>query len=283
MRNIKKFIFGLSLVALGLVSCDQASQEVSPIVSPDDYPTVTFEQLTAGTAFNEGTTLVYRIKLSKPIDRSLTFNAKLISATASEEEDFIIKKGIIAPFTTETTVTISFEGDKLVEADEKFKIEIGLFSLAEKYLVNPKTVNPVVEYTVKNVNDPTLLTVNFAWDTKSDIDIVTWSNTVTYPMEPWGTGGATGNNPEVDQSIWLADPAGTYYVSIISYGEPSFNYTFTVGHPDGTVQTFKGKFDADDLTKYTADLWPVSGFGNPDAYRMLKVENDGTKFVVTAL
>jgi hypothetical protein len=41
-----------------------------------------------------------------------------------------------------------------------------------------------------------------------------------------GTGGAT-LNPEIDHSIWLEDPTGDYYVTVLDYDAGvDFNYTF---------------------------------------------------------
>jgi hypothetical protein len=43
----------------------------------------------------------------------------------------------------------------------------------------------------------------------------------------WGTGGATLANPEIDHSIWLEDPTGDYYVTVLDYDAGvDFNYTF---------------------------------------------------------
>ncbi len=71
-------------------------------------------------------------------------------------------------------------------------------------------------------------------------------------------------------------------VFIYNLATSSFDYTFTLGYPDGSVQIIEGTFDSDDLGKYTMDVWTAWG-GGYASYRILKVVNDGTKFVVTAL
>ena len=84
-------------------------------------------------------------------------------------------------------------------------------------------------------------------------------------------------------SIWLSDPVGTYYVNIMNWGEPNFDYKFSLGHPDGTVQVIENTFESDNLGKYTNDNWLAWGGSGYDSFRVLKVVNDGTKFVVTEL
>ena len=120
----------------------------------------------------------------------------------------------------------------------------------------------------------------FGWDTDDDIDIVTWSNTATYPMTEWGDGGATGDNPEFDKSIWLADPPGTYYVNIMNWDVPTFNYTFTLGYPDGAVEVITGTFDSADPG--ILDVW--NAWGDPyDSFRTLEVEVTATAITVKEL
>ncbi|MBN2697697.1 MAG: hypothetical protein JXR52_02640 [Bacteroidales bacterium] len=284
MRNDFRYILiGLSLLMLVFAGCDTATQEPSPIVSPDGYPVATFATDFTGSTVNEGDTLVYTITFNEMIDRSVTFNFKQTGGTAEADHDYVVEPGTLAPYTLETTMKIIFPTDDIPETEDLTLLgEIWVPSLADRYLVNPSVDFPELNLTLKSVNDPTLLTIMFGWDSEDDIDIVIWSNTDAYPMTPWSDQGATVANPEFDKAIWLADPPGTYYVNIMHWGAPSFNYTFTLGHPDQSVQVITGTFDSDNLQNYTLDPWTAWG-GSYDSYRILTVVNDGSKFTVTPL
>ncbi|HNW56313.1 MAG TPA: hypothetical protein PKM69_00970 [Bacteroidales bacterium] len=264
----------------GIVACDTADQDVSPVVSTDGYPTATFTNVTGSTSIKEGDTLVYKVTTDKPIDRSITFTLKVKGGTANQD-DYQAASAVLQPYTTEAYMYIIAVNDGFPEVSENLQFEIGVYTISNRYILNPKTVFENVDLTIVNKNDPTLLTVVFGWDTKDDIDMVTWSDTPTNPHTEWGDKGATASNPETDKSIWLSDPVGTYYVNVLDYGADPFNYTFTIGHPDGSVQIIEGKFDRT-VTTYTNDAWTAWG-GSYSSFRVLKVVNDGTKFTVTAL
>jgi len=272
---------GLALMVALFAGCDTATQEVSPVVSPDGYPKVTFSTDFDGTTVNEGETIIYDITLDKMLDRSVTFHFTQTGGTAAVHDDYEYEAATVQPYTQEAQLVVTFVDDGIPETESyTLQGEIGATSLADKYLVHPTTVNPEVDWTIENSNDPTLLTIMFGWDTDDDIDIVTWSDTDTYPMTPWGAGGATGDNPEFDKSIWLADPPGTYYVSILNWGVPTFNYTFTLGYPDGAVEVITGTFDSENPG--TWDDWNAWGY-SVDSYRTLQVEVTATAITVTEL
>jgi hypothetical protein len=281
-RFINYKILGLALIVSGVAACDTADQDVSPIVSPDSYPVATFTASSSNTSLVEGNAITYTITIDKPLDRALTFSAKVKGGTA-DEHDFVADAAVLAPYTTQTQLTINAVADDFPEANETLQLEIGVFGIADKYLLNPSTVNPSLDLTIVNLNDPTLLTIAFEWPDPNhniDIDIVTWRGTT--PPRPWGDGGATGNNPEIDMSIWLEDPLGDYYVNIMDWGADPFTYKFTIGHPDGTIQIIEGTFNTADYSAYILDNWTAWG-GSYESYRVLKVTNNGTGFVVTAL
>ena len=262
-------------------ACDTADQDVSPVVSPDGYPVATFTTDFAGGSVKEGDTIKYTITFDKMIDRSVTFSLRQLDGDA-DDHDFAAASAVMQPYTKQTELLLIANSDDELEGPETLKYEIKAYSLADKYLVNPSVVYPTVDLTIVNVNDPTLLTIVFSWDTEDDIDIVTWSDTEDYPMTEWGDGGATGANPEVDKAICLSDPVGTYYVNIMHWGADPFDYSFTLGFPDGSLQTITGTFESDNLAKYTEDIW--TAWGDPySSYRVLKVVNNGTSFTVTVL
>lgn len=279
--NIK--LFGLTLLIAGFVlSCDTAEQEADAPISPDYKPKVTVTS-NYTTSAKEGDKIVYTLTLDKPIDRSITFTPMVTGGTAEVHDDFEITESVtIAPYTTSTQFTVDLIKDYLIEDDETVKIQIEIESIADKFLVHPDVKFLPIEVKFKSYVDPTLLTINFAWDNTKDMDMLIYSDTSVYPATLWGTGGATGANPEIDHSIWLEDPVGDYYVTILDWGEGvNFNYTFKLLHPNGTVQTITGTFNGTTYP-YTFFVGPAS-WGSPKAYKILKVVNDGTKFVVTKL
>lgn len=284
IRDIYK-ILGVVLFMAFAVSCDMlrtSEQDASPVISADNKPTVTYSANITGGTVKEGETLIYTIKLEKPIDRALTFTANQKGGSAGED-DYVAGTVVLQPYTTEVKMEISAIMDDYPEAEETLQLEIGIFGLAERYLINPNTVNPmIVDLKIANTNAPGKLTIAMEWaDHDMDFDLVTWSDTPENPMTEWGDGGATGNNPEIDKSIWLDDPAGTYYVSIMDWDSGPFNYKFSIGHPNGTVQFIEGTFDRSTKV-YTNDQWTAWG-DSYDSFRVLKVDNTGTAFTVTKL
>ncbi|MFZ5429977.1 MAG: hypothetical protein ACOZDD_07080 [Bacteroidota bacterium] len=279
-------ISGAILMVVSMVSCDMlrtAEQDVEAVVSPDKNPKVTYTANITGNSVTEGQKFIYTIKLDKPIDRALTFSAMQTGGTAVEEEDFLVSPVILQPYTTEAKLEIEIIADDYPEVEETASFEIGIFGIAERYLINPESTNPIkLDLKLVNKNDPGKLTIAFEWpDHSVDLDIVIWSDTEDYPMTEWGDAGATGNNPEIDKSIWLADPPGTYYVNIMDWDEDPFTYKFSIGHPNGTVQFIEGTFDRTKNT-YVNDLWTAWG-GKYDSFRVLKVVHTGTSFTVTKL
>ena len=277
--NSKIKIMGLAFLVGTFAACDTADQEVSPMVSPLDKPMVTFTTDFTGDA-TEGDIITYNITFDKPIERSVTFTAVPVDGSA-DDHDYFSEPVVLAPYTKSADLDIQVLADGFPEFAEDVSFDISILGIADKFLVHPDVAFPTFNVAVANYNDPTLLSIGFGWDNDLDMDMVTWSDTPTYPMEPWGTEGAGSGNPEVDHSIWLSDPVGTYYVSLLDWWEGvAFNYTFTLGYPDGTVELIEGSFDPEGT--YAEDVW-LESWGSPIAYRLLKVVVDGTSFVVTAL
>jgi hypothetical protein len=275
-------IIGLALLIASFTACDTADQDVAEIISPDYKPTVTVTTNSTGTP-KEGNDIVYTITFDKPIDRAVTFTPKIVGGTADIHDDFEIDESVtLAPYTTSAQFTVSLIEEYFIEPSESIDIQIEIESIADKFLVHPNTVFAPIKINFTSFVDPTLLTINFAWDNSKDMDMLVYSDTAAYPATLWGNGGATSANPEIDHSIWLEDPTGNYYVTILDWGEGvNFNYTFTLLHPNGTVQTITGTFNGTTYP-YTYFVGPAS-LGSPEAYKILKVVNSGTGFVVTKL
>jgi hypothetical protein len=285
MKNItKKILFSaLSLASLLFVGCDedeftgQSTIEVAQNVTG----TVAFvAPLAATQTVNEKNEGKYEYKLNitnaQPVD--IFVKVKVKSGTAVRGEDFEFDDQLlIKAYTTSVTGHITILNDEVYEPTENFVLEIG----GDVNISNASIPASTISFTIQNYVSDTL-DISFAWDGTNDYDIVTWNATTT-PLVGWGDGGATSANPEHDDSIHLTDPVGTYYVNVMDWeaGE-EFSYTFTITIAGLGVQTITGTFDGTDVSKYTNDQWTDWG-GSYDSYRVLKVVNDGTKFVVTKL
>jgi hypothetical protein len=149
-------IIGLAILITGIVSCDQASQEASPIVEPDDsYPMVTYTQEISNTTLSEGDTVVlYTITTNKPIVNSLTFRATQTGGTATSE-DYEIINAVIQPWSTEAQLTIIIPEGWQGEEDETLDLTVALTSLADKYLIHPNsTQSASISLTITNNDYP---------------------------------------------------------------------------------------------------------------------------------
>jgi len=273
MRNIFKYnLLGLALIMAGITACNTADQDVSPIISPDNYPVATFTASSAGTTLTEGDTLVYTITIDKKIDRALTFSARVTGGTA-DEADFLAESVVLEPYTTEAKLYIIAVADDFPEVAENIEMEIGVFGIADKYLLNQATVNPTLNLSLTNYNDPDVLTVAVGWaNHDDDLDVYALLGT-----EMWGA-AAGSDNPEILTTIWPLDPNGTYYVGIDPYiaNQPLVEYTISIGHPDQSIEFFTGTFDTENLDSYTQDL-----YGTAPIYRLLTIVNLDGVFTVT--
>jgi len=278
MRKYFKYnILGLALIVIGVVACETASQEVSPVISPDGYPVATFTSNLAGTSISEGDTIKYTITLDKMLDRALTFTAKVKGGTA-DETDFTAEGVVLEPYTKEAKFYIIATADNFPEASETLQLEIGVFGIGDRYLLNQSQVNPSLDITIANHNDPDVLTIAFGWpNPDDDIDIFAY-----YGSEDWGT-AATSDNPEILTSIWPTDPNGTYYFDIDPFlvNTPTFDYTISIGHPNGNIQIITGTFDTENLDSYTVDTY--DDWGDYPTYRLLEIENLDGVFTITNL
>ena len=197
-KNFKYKIIGLAILIASMISCDQADQDVSPIVSPDDsYPVATFTSNFTGSTVAEGDTVVYTVSINKPIDRALTFSASVIGGDA-DDSDIEVLTGTISPYTTETEVSVVFTRDWPAESDETAKVEIGLFSMADKYLIKSSTVNPVLDLTISNYTSDTLW-MEFGWDSEIFVN----AGYEDYPDYGW-----VESTAGVDFDVFIADAEG---------------------------------------------------------------------------
>lgn len=280
-KNIKFSLLSLALLVFTLSGCEKL--ETAEPISPSGYPVATITSDATSDVLKEGDIVTYTIKLDKMLDHDITFSFQLDDASSVDASDLEVSgdgEATIPAYSTDAQMIVKVLMDNVPEQeDESLIFELSVVGLDYRYTLKPETSKLSQSFTVKNINDPSLLTVMFGWNTEEDIDMVTFSDTPTNPLTPWGDGGATGANPETDTSIWLADPVGSYYVNIMDWGVDSFNYTFTIGYPDQTIQVIEGTFDR---ANFVNDPWTAWG-GSYDSYRVLEVNNDGTTFTVLEL
>lgn len=222
-KYIKYKLIGLALILVGIAACDTADQDVSPVISPNGKPVATFS-VVPGTTVTEGDTIIYNITIDKKIDRAITFSFKDTGGTATTD-DFVVVPGVLEPYTLSTKVLIITINDDVLGDPKTLIGEVGAFSIADRYLLNPSTVNPKSTLTVNNWVSPNLK-VSFSWDQEVLIDDealdaadhMDWDMFVSVAegfdiSNPWATEiglyeAATGSHPEELTLSGLAD--GTY-------------------------------------------------------------------------
>lgn len=242
-KHIIYNVLGLAFIVAGMVACDTASQDVEPVISPDGYPTATIAPVATSVA--EGNQLIINITTDKMIDRSLTFTFKQTGGTANAD-DYTVEPAVIAPYTKSTQMVINTNVDFDFAASETIVGEIGVYSIAEKYLLNPATVNPTkLTITINNTVSPEL-NVTFSWNADVVIDGDTYdaADNIDFDFivcpeagfdisDPWATeigiyDAATGSSPEHMTLSGLAN--GTYLLVADLY------YNDFVGYSDGSVK-----------------------------------------------
>lgn len=283
MRTKNKFkLLGLTLMLFGFAACDTAEQNVSSIVSTEDYPVATFSSnVNSNNTVTEGDTLRFMIKTDKWLDRSVTFTFKITGGTADETDlTFLDADGIgaavLAPYTDSIELFVVINEDNFPELDETLSYEIGAYSNSDRYIINPITEYPSGTITVKNHNDPGKLTIAFSWPNPDD-DFDTYA--ITASGISWGL-AASSDNPEIMTDIWVADDDGTFYYGIDPYSVETIetNYTISIGYPNQDVQFFEGVFDLNDLAGYPVDYF---SYYDTNFYRLLTIVKSGSSFTVT--
>ena len=279
-RYLRYSVIGLMFFAVGLVSCNTAEQDVSPVISPEGYPVATITKSITTTDVTEGDTVYFYIKIDKWLDRSVTFTLHVTGGTADPESDveFISEEGNaeLAPYTDSTAIIFVITEDNFHENDETLEYKISVDQLSDRYLINPNSVLPSGTLTLKNHNDPGKLTIAFGWPSPDD-DFDCYANTSAGVS--WGL-AASSANPEVMTDIWAADPDDTYYYGVDPYDVSTTvtEYTISIGYPNQTVEIIKGSFDLNNLSHLTRDYF---SFYDTYFYRLLTIVKTGSSFTVT--
>ncbi|MCD4832410.1 MAG: hypothetical protein K8R31_01340 [Bacteroidales bacterium] len=296
-KNLKYYVIGLALLMVSFVSCDQASQEVSPIVVPDSsYPVVEALTLVNTGAINEGDTIVYTVSINKPISHSLTFAPVLdtVATTLVEHVDFDIISATIDPWETEGELWIVTYADMYPESDGVVAFSIIVNSLAEMYLLHPDNVFPSASVTVANYISNELF-LEFAWDVDIDLGFgiypaganvdfdIFMSPGATYdPSDPWASVdytyyAATGNEPELIDMTGAADGDYVYWFDLWSNGFDGYGNTTDI--PVTTTVIKPGIFV---LTVAQDPNYVINAESAPPANATLvKINVSGTTYTVT--
>ncbi len=279
MKTFFKYqIATLALAVLAFAGCQE--DELTAPISPDGYPIATFTTDFSGSEIVEGDTIIYTIKLDKPVDRPITFAVRFdtlqtkgnidiydINYELINDEPEPVSVTIPAYY-TEAEIMIIVQADNMPELDENLRLEVGAFLVGERYLLNPKSVNPKLNLTVKAPGAE----FEFGWSAEDDdFDMAIVDEAATAVFDGWA--GATGANPE--HTLLTSDtPDGTYFVEVDPYSVASekVDYSFVVGAPGAALQSFTGVFD---MTK--VDTYEIGGVG----YKFLKVVKSGNTYTVT--
>lgn len=262
MKTLLKFkILGLALLAISFFACDSADQETSGVISPAIKPVATFTTDFTGTTINEGDTIIVTIKTDKWLDRALTFSARINSGTLSDD-DIEVTPGVISPYSDSTAVQVVFLKDWEVDDAETAVLEFGLFTVADRYLVNPTTVNKVINLTAVNNYVSDIMDITFTHALPVDVyNIVDKEITLTtgYKIIVRDTVPVAKNTNLIDFDFYIADAAGfdinnpgpnTY----ADYGAATGAYPEVFhmeGYPDGEYIIY-AEIYANDLNKVTA-------------------------------
>lgn len=244
MRKFIKYrVIGLAFIVISMVACDQASQEPEPIGSPSGYPVSTVTP--TATTVLEGNSLIINITVDKMIDRALTFTFKQTGGTATEE-DYTVAPAVLQPYTKSIQMVIATLEDYDFDPSETLVGEIGVYGIAEKYMLNPSTVNPVnVSLTITNFVSAGLevafywnADVTFGGETYDAADYIDFdflvSPEATFDIaDPWASeigiyDAATSSHPEALTLEGLDD--GSYLLWCDLY------YNDFVGYSDGSVK-----------------------------------------------
>lgn len=149
-----KLFVGVAFLALTTVSCDE-NNDPDPIISTEDYPNATF-QASATTVNEKDGLFTVKITTDKMLTKGITFSAEQTGGTAVLHDDYDIVETTIAPFSKEATVVVKFYDDVIPEAAKTLQLQITTPSLANRYLLNPKTVLPSYNITINNYVSNTL-------------------------------------------------------------------------------------------------------------------------------
>ena len=250
MRKYFKFIImGVVLVAFGIFGCQE--EEPAAPISPDSYPVATFKLDYTGTEFREGDTITVSVTTDKPIDTDTPFEIVQTGGDAEEGVDYVFVNGVIPAYKKSgiASIIMLVDADGVPDLETKtLDLEVEITNLAHKYKVHPSTTSVTSSLTIQNGNDPANLVIAFGWDTPDDdFDVYLIDEAFTRFINY----AETGDIPEL--LVYAnTEPDEVSYFEVWPYAVASTsNFTFTIGHPDQTVQVLNGVWDTSLESTYT--------------------------------
>ncbi len=267
-------------MSLLIVGCDaeKADQEPSELGSTAYKPTLVITPSVASGNVEEGSQITFTLTTDRVIEFDINFKATLMSGTASEDD---IDLGTIklAKFTNSAVLTVKIADDMIPEIDETAVIKIEPDGVDSEFWIIPNNTLPTFSYTIKSPVHPENLVIAAGWDGDAapDLDFFIFNE-----LEGAWDNSASSDNPEI-ASIWGSDPDGVYFLGFDPYevedGVDSFEYSFIMGSPDGSVNTISGTFDYENRdTAYT-----TMDYDGTTVYLLVKVVKNGLNYVATPL
>jgi len=270
-KNIISKLFIVAILSITLFSCYE--QEVSDVIDPSNYATAT---ITPNAEFNgssvvEGEQVVFDVTFDKPMEPDVQFDLTQMDGDAELHVDYDFAGGLVNGYYTNAKLTVDFPADMIVEADKTLSFKIEVPGLGQKYLLSPQTTYPEYSIDVKNVNDPSGLTINVEWDNHDDDwDVMVIDQGGTDEWTGWA--GATGANPEL-ALLGNDVPDDTYYLEMDPWdvGNDVVVFTINMGKPDQTNESFSFTWNVEDEGDYPA------GWG----YRLIKIVKVGEAYTLS--
>jgi hypothetical protein len=239
-----KIILSLAILTLFIVGCndvEQASQDASSIISPDNYPTPTFTLSGGALTANEynETVYVYDIVTDRAINRDFDVSFEQVGGNATLHDDYDVTNATVRAFSTTGQMTVTIHNDTEVEGTETLTLQlISGPSLANKYLINPNTDFPSLNLTIEDwvfctwtletsdtygdgwnggfielTTDDAGTTTYAADDDEADVFDIAITDGVDFSFT-YVSGGGTGAGPgwESENYFKLTAPDGTEWV-----------------------------------------------------------------------
>ncbi|MFT4833319.1 MAG: hypothetical protein ACI83W_000276 [Marinoscillum sp.] len=280
MKIFMKFkIWMLALIVVATACYPE--QDLAPVKASSSYPTASITAMADYSTISEGDTLKYTITTSGVLKYDVQFGATVgESSEAMEGYDFEIVGGSLTKYTSSTELWVVILADDFPELSESIVIEISAApDKAYSWQLSSESDVISINSSITNVNYPDGVTVAMSWeDPDHEIDFDVFVESIVEGT--WSTAGATGANPEVDHSVWTADPDGSYAYAVDPYSVPDGDITYTIhiGYPDGTVESKSGIWNNSSSDTYPTTTISAYGF---DAYTVLTIAKAGSTFTPT--
>lgn len=282
-KNIKHI---LALVVIALIFSSCYKQEVEGVISTDEKVVATITPNFFNTEVVEGDTLSYTITLSKMMEFATTFTIDVDEESSTFDwHNLEIIDATIAAYSLEAELLVIFLASPTPENTKNLAFEVGCYNTSEMYTLHETTEFLSQDIMVKNLVDTTAVVVAFGWDVpENDIDLFGIYDDSGTNVD-WALAG-TANNPEVmttinvDHPEFGPDPDGDYFITIDPYHMEgtSFNWTASVGYPNGQVEIFNGTFDINNIDGYTVDYF---AYWDVNTYRVLVINRNGDSYSTT--